>query len=106
MRVQLLLLEQILAQYQHPVASNEALDLLDWAMCMELYGRTAMAIETASKVGVFFHCQCFAWDPGGCQCNMERVSAQWQHPEASGVALTMLHPEMESVLHRHTTIAI
>jgi hypothetical protein len=45
----------ILAQWQHPVASTKALNLLYQAMCAVLYWRTAMAIKMASKVGLFFH---------------------------------------------------
>ncbi len=44
-----MLLEQVLAQWWHPVASREALDLLHWAMCTVLYRRIAMAIKTATK---------------------------------------------------------
>ncbi len=36
------------------MASSEALDLLYWAMHAVLYQRIAMAIRTASKVGVIF----------------------------------------------------
>ncbi len=51
---QLLLLAAILAQWRHPVASSEALDLFYQAMHTVLYRRTATAIKMASKVGVFF----------------------------------------------------
>jgi hypothetical protein len=57
--VPLLLLEQILTQWWRPVASSEALDLIHWAMSAVMYQRITMAIKTASKVSVFFHC-CFA----------------------------------------------
>jgi hypothetical protein len=59
MRVQWLLLAAILAQWQHPVASSEALDLLHWAMCAVTYRRIAMAIKTASFVDVFVDCCLF-----------------------------------------------
>jgi hypothetical protein len=36
----------------------------------------------------------------------EQVAAQWQHSVAFGVALGMLHWEMQSVLPRHTATAI
>jgi hypothetical protein len=55
-----MLLEKVLAQWWHPVASSEALDLLQWAMRTVLYRRIVMAIETASKVGVLFDCCLFA----------------------------------------------
>jgi hypothetical protein len=38
----------ILAQWRHPVASSEALDLLHWVMCAVTYWRIAMAIKMAS----------------------------------------------------------
>jgi hypothetical protein len=78
----------ILAQWRRPVASSEALDLLHWVMCVVTYRRIAMAIETASKVGVFVDCCLFACCHGSRQGNTEQVAAQWQHPVASKVALT------------------
>jgi hypothetical protein len=48
------LLEQILAQWQHPVASTESLDIRHLVMHAVLYRRTATAIKMASKVGAFF----------------------------------------------------
>ena len=56
----LLLLVAIRAQWQQPVASVEALDLLYWAMHAVLYRRIAMARETASKLGTFFIVVLFA----------------------------------------------
>ncbi len=52
--VPLLLLEQIPAQWRHPVASSEALDLLCRVMYTVSYCCIAVAIKVASKVGVFF----------------------------------------------------
>ncbi len=46
--------EQILAQWRHPVASIESLDIRHWAMRAVSYRRTATAIKMASKVGAFF----------------------------------------------------
>ncbi len=43
----------MLARWQHLVAFMKALDLLHQAMCLVLYRRIAMAIETASKLGTF-----------------------------------------------------
>jgi hypothetical protein len=51
--VQLILLEQILAQLRRPVASIEALNLLYRAMRAVAYRRIIMAIGMAGKVGVF-----------------------------------------------------
>ena len=49
---------QILAQWQFPVASSVAMDLLNWAMCTSLHRHIAMTIEMASKGGVLF-CHCW-----------------------------------------------
>ena len=64
--VQLLKLEQRLAQWWHPVAYSKSPDRLHWAMCAVPYQRIAMAIKTTSKVDVdvFFPCQLFACRPG------------------------------------------
>ncbi len=55
-----MLLEQVLAQWWHPVTSSEALDLLHQVMHAVLYHRITMAIKMASKVGVFVDCCLFA----------------------------------------------
>jgi hypothetical protein len=65
-----------------------------------------MAIKTASKVGAFFHCCCVCCHPGGCRGNTERVVARWQRPEASGVALDMLHQRIQTALHPCISMAI
>jgi hypothetical protein len=54
------LLEQVLAQWWHPVASSEALDLVYCAMHAVLYRRTTAALETASYLGIFVDCCLFA----------------------------------------------
>ncbi len=69
------LLEQVLAQWWHPVASSEALDLLYRVMRAVLYQRTAGAINTASFLGQFVDCCLFACCPGGHWGNMEQVVA-------------------------------
>ena len=51
--------------------SSEALDLLHWAMHTVLLCHIAMAIEMASKVGVFFHCCVVDCCPGVRWSNME-----------------------------------
>jgi hypothetical protein len=101
-----MLLEQVLAQWWHPVASNEALDLLHWAMHTVSYRHIAMTIKTASFVGKFFDFCLFACCPGRRWGNTEQVAAQCWHPVASGVALDMPHWTMPSVLLRRTTVAI
>ncbi len=101
-----MLLDIILARWRRPVASSKALDLLHCAMCEVTYRRIAMAIKTASFVGVFVDCCLFACCPGGCWGNTEQVVAQCRRPVASGVALDMLHWVMRFVLHRWTAVAI
>ncbi len=100
------LLAAILARWRHLVASNKALNLLHWAMCAVTYQRIAMAIKTASILGVFVDCCLFVCCPGGHWGNTERVVAQCWHPVASWVALDMPHWTMPSVLLRHTAVAI
>ncbi len=100
------LLAAILAQWWHLVASNKALNLLHWAMCVVTYRRIAMAIKMASFLGVFVDCCLSACCPGGCWGNMEQVVAQCQHPMASRVAMDMPHQAMLSVSLRRTAVAI
>jgi len=45
--------EQVVARWQHPVASGEALIMLHWAMRSILHRRTAMAIKIARDGGAF-----------------------------------------------------
>ncbi len=68
-----MLLEQVLAQWLHPVASSEALNHLYWVMRAVLHRHIAMAIKTASKVGVLFDCCFVDCCPGGCWGDTERV---------------------------------
>jgi hypothetical protein len=63
--VQFMLLDIILAQWWHLVASGEALELLHWAMHAVMYRRIAMAIKTATFLGVFVDCCLLACCPGG-----------------------------------------
>jgi hypothetical protein len=104
--VQFILLDIILTQWRHPVASSEALDLLHWAIHVVTYWHIAMAIKTACFLGVFVDCCLFACCPGGCWGNTEQVIAQCWHPVASRVALDMPHWAMPIVLLRHTAVAI
>jgi hypothetical protein len=60
MHDRLQLLAAILARWQRLVASTKALNLLYWAMCAVTYRRIAMAIKTASFLGVFVDCCLFA----------------------------------------------
>jgi hypothetical protein len=43
--------EQVVAQWQHPVASGVALDMLHWAMRFISHRQTAMAIKMANDRG-------------------------------------------------------
>jgi hypothetical protein len=45
---------QALAQWQHPVVSSEALDVLHWAMHPALYCCIVMAIENVVDLPAFF----------------------------------------------------
>jgi hypothetical protein len=98
--VRFILSDIILAQWQRPVASSKALDLLHWAMCAVLYRRTAAAINMATFLGVFVDCFLFACCSGGRWGNTEQVVARWRRPVASEVALDMPHLAMPSVLLR------
>jgi hypothetical protein len=95
-----------LAQWWRPVASSKALDLFHWKKCTVTYRRIAMAIKTATFLGVFVDCCLFACCPGGCWGNTQQVVTRWRRPVASGVALDMPHQVMPSVLLRHTAMAI
>jgi hypothetical protein len=104
--VQFILLDIILTQWQHLVASSEALNLLHWEIHAVTYQRITMAIKMACFLGVFVDCCLFACCPGGCWGNTKQVVAQCQHPVASGVALDMPHWAMLSVLLWRTAVAI
>ncbi len=104
--VSFMLLDIVLAQWWRPAAFSKALDLLHWEMHAVMYWCIAMAIKTASFVGVFVDCCLFACYHGGRWGNMEQIVAQCRRPVASGVALDMLHWVMYFVLHRHTAMDI
>ncbi len=106
MRDRLQLLAAILAQWRRLVASNKALNLLHQAMCAVTYQRIAMAIGTASFLGVFVDYCLFACCPGSRWGNTEQVVAQCRCPVASRVALDMPHRAMPSILLQRTTVAI
>ncbi len=106
MRDQLQLLAAILARWRHLVASNNALNLLHWAMCVVRYPRITMAIKMASFLGVFVDCCLFACCPGSRWGNTEQVVARCRRPVAFGVALDMPHRAMPSVLLWRTAVAI
>ena len=101
-----MLLDIILTQWWHPVASSEALNLLHWAIHGVTYRCIAVAIKMASFAGVFVDCCVYACCPGGRWGNTEQVVAQCQRPVASGVALNMPHQATPSVLLRRTAVAI
>jgi hypothetical protein len=73
--VRFMLSDIILARWWRPLASSEALDLLHQAMCGVTYRRIAMAIKTATFLGVFVDCFLFACCSGGRWGNTERVVA-------------------------------
>jgi hypothetical protein len=104
--VRFMLSDIILARWQRPVASSEALDLLHWAMHAVTYQRIAMAIKTATFLGVFVDCCLFACCPGSRWGNMERVVARWWLPGASSVALDLLHRAMPGSLLPRVRMAI
>ncbi len=106
MHYRLQLLAAILARWQRLVASNKAVNLLDWAMYAIMYRCIAMAIKTASFLGVIVDCCLFACCPGGHWGNTEQVVAQCRRPVASGVALDMPLKAMLSVLLWRTAMAI
>jgi hypothetical protein len=101
-----MLSEKILARWQRPVASSEALDLLHQAMCAVTYRRIAMAIKMATFLGVFVDCCLFACCPGGRWGNLEQVVAHWQLPGASSVALNLRHWAMPRSLLQCARMAI
>ena len=76
------------------MAPSEALELLHWAMRAVTYRRIAMAIKTATFLGVFVDCCLFACCPGGRWGDTKQVVAQWRLPGASSVALDLLHRAM------------
>jgi hypothetical protein len=100
------LLAAILAQWQHLVASNKALNLLYRAMRAVLYQRTATAIKMAIHFGTFFCHRFVYFCPGSRWGDMELLVARWRHSVASGVALDMLHWAMCFISQRRTTMAI
>jgi hypothetical protein len=91
--------EWVLARWWHPVASSEALDLLYRAMCAVSYCRIAMAIKTASKVGVLFDCHFVDCRPGSRWGNTEWVVARWRLPGVSSVG--MVQANAEKLLNRN-----
>jgi hypothetical protein len=101
-----MLLDIILARWQCPLASSEALDLLHWEMHAVMYRCIAMAIKTATFLGVFVDCCLFACCPGGRWGNTEQVVARWQLPGASSVALDLLHWAMPCSLLQRVRMAI
>ncbi len=101
-----MLSERVLARWWYQVASSEALNHLYREMREVSYRCIAMAIETASKVGVLFDCCFVDCCPGRRWGDTERVGARCRHPVAYGVALDIPHWEMPSVLLRRTAVAI
>ncbi len=104
--VQFILLDIILAQWWHPVASSKALDLFHWGMHAVLYRHTAAAMNMATFLGVFVDCCLFVCCPGGRWGNTEQVVAPWRLPGASSVALDSLHQAMPCSSLQHIRMAI
>ncbi len=99
--VRFMLSNIILARWQRPVASSEALDLLHWAMRAVTFQRIAMAIKMATFLDGFVDCCLFACCPGSHWGDTEQVVARWRLPGASSVALDLLHRAMpRSLLQR------
>ncbi len=65
-----------LSAWRRLVASNKALNLLHQAMCAVTYRRIAMAIKTASFLGVFVDCCLFACCPDSRWGDTEQVVAR------------------------------
>jgi hypothetical protein len=101
-----ILLNIILTQWGHPVASSKALDLFHWAMRTVLYWCTAAAMNMATFLGVFVDCCLFACCPGGRWGNTDQVVARWRLPGSSSVALDLLHRAMPRSLLQRICIAI
>jgi hypothetical protein len=96
-----MLLGIILAQWQRPVASSEALALLHRAMRAVTYRRITMAIKMAIFARVFVDCCLYTCCPGGRWGDTEQVVTQCQRPVVSRVALDMPHWAMpRSLLQR------
>jgi hypothetical protein len=104
--VQFMLSDIILARWRRPVASSKALDLFNWAMRAVTYRRIAMAIKTATFLGIFVDCCLFACCPGGHWGNTEQVVTQWWLPGASSVALDLLRWAMPRSLLQRVCMAI
>ncbi len=101
-----MLSERALAQWWHPVASSETLEILHRAMRAVSYRCITMAIETASKVGVLFDCCFVDCCPDRRWGDTEQVVARFQRPVASGVAVDMRHQAMLSVSLQRTPVAV
>jgi hypothetical protein len=70
------------------------------------YRRIAIAIKTATFLGVFVDCCLFACCPGGRWGNTEQEVARWRLPGASSVALDLLHRAMPRSLLQCIHMAI
>ena len=62
--------------------------------------------RNGQQSGYILHNRCVDCRPGGSRGDTKRVVARWRYSVASGVALVMLHREMNAVLDRRTAIAI
>jgi hypothetical protein len=96
--VRLILSEQILARWQHPVASVESLNLLYQVMRAVAYRRIAMAIGMASKVGVFVIVVVLYVTPAAAGAINGGYLLNGKYPVASTKVLNLLHWAMHSAL--------
>ena len=62
--------------------------------------------RNGQQSGYILHNRCVDCRPGGGRGDTKRVVARWRRPVASGVALVMLHQEMNAVLDLCTAMAI
>ena len=75
------------------------MDLILWEKRAVMHQQTAMVIKMVSKVGSFFHLCFVCCHPGGRLGDREQVITLWQCPEASCVAVDMLHRVMHTSLY-------
>ncbi len=88
------------------MASVESLNLLYQAMCAVGYRRIAMAIEMASKVGVFFIIVVLYVTPAAAGAIHSGYLPNGKYPVASAKALNLLHWVMHLALTQRIRRAI
>ena len=103
--VRLVISERVLTQWRLLVAYMKATNLLHWAMC-ELLPPHCNGNRNSQQSGYILNCCFVDCRHGGCQGDMERVVARWQHPVTSNVALDMLHWALPCALLQRIRMAI